>query len=249
MVNVIASFIFFTRLPFWRLHQSPKEAYATVVEHWPLTGWLTGGIMAVTLFLGCHILPFPIAVILAVLMRLWVTGALHEDGLADFFDGFGGGTDRQRILTIMKDSHIGTYGVIALIFYFALLCGVLMSLPPMTAVFAIFAADPLAKMFSAQIVNFMPYARREEEAKNKTVYRPISMGATVSLALQGMLPSLPLMLFTEVTWWLAVLAPVLTVTLLFLLIWKKLQGYTGDCCGAVCLLAELSFLLAALVLL
>ena len=249
MVNVIASFIFFTRLPFWRLHQSPKEAYATVVEHWPLTGWLTGGIMAVTLFLGCHILPFPIAVILAVLMRLWVTGALHEDGLADFFDGFGGGTDRQRILTIMKDSHIGTYGVIALIFYFALLCGVLMSLPPMTAVFAIFAADPLAKMFSAQIVNFMPYARREEEAKNKTVYRPISMGATVSLALQGMLPSLPLMLFTEVTWWLAVLAPVLTVTLLFLLIWKKLQGYTGDCCGAVCLLAELSVLLAALVLL
>ena len=247
--NIIASFIFFTRLPVWRLHQPPTEAYATVVEHWPLTGWLTGGVMALTLFLGCHILPFPIAVILAVLVRLWVTGALHEDGLADFFDGFGGGVDRQRILAIMKDSHIGTYGVIALIFYFALLCGVLMSLPPMTAVFAIFAADPLAKMFSAQIVNFMPYARREEEAKNKTVYRPISMGATASLALQGLLPSLPLMLLTDVTWWLAVLAPILTVTLLFLLIWQKLRGYTGDCCGAVCLLAELSFYLAVLVLL
>jgi adenosylcobinamide-GDP ribazoletransferase len=247
--NIFASFIFFTRIPFWRLYQPRKEAYTTVVEHWPLTGWLTGGIMAVCLFLGCHILPFPVAVILAVLVRLWVTGALHEDGLADFFDGFGGGTDRQRILTIMKDSHIGTYGVIALIFYFALLCGVLMSLPPMTAVFAIFAADPLAKMFSAQIVNFMPYARREEEAKNKTVYRPISMGATASLALQGMLPSLPLMLFTDVSWWLAVLAPALTVTLLFIQIWQKLRGYTGDCCGAVCLLAELSFYLAVLVLL
>lgn len=248
MVNIIASFILFTRLPFWRICQPPKEAYQAAVEHWPLTGWLTGGIMAGTLFLACHILPFPIAVILAVIVRLFLTGALHEDGLADFFDGFGGGTDRERTLAIMKDSHIGTYGVIALIFYFALLCGVLLSLPPMTALFTIMAADPLAKMFASQIVNFMPYARREEEAKNKTVYRPISMGATVSLALQGLLPSIPFLLFTEVTWWQAVLVPILAATLLFVIIWRRLQGYTGDCCGAVCLLTELSFYLAVLIL-
>ncbi len=246
--NILASFIFFTRLPFWRLYQPPKEAYATVVEHWPLTGWLTGGFMAATLFGACHILPYPVAVILAIIVRLFLTGALHEDGLADFFDGFGGGTDRQRILTIMKDSHIGTYGVLALIFYFLLLWGILVSLPPMTAVFAILAADPLAKMFSAQIVNFMPYARREEEAKNKTVYRPISLLSTFSLALQGLLPSLPLILFTDTTWWLAVIAPILIVAFLFLFIWRKLQGYTGDCCGAICLLAELSFYFVLLLL-
>ena len=248
MVNIIASFILFTRLPFWRICQPPKEAYQAAVEHWPLTGWLTGGIMAGTLFLACHILPFPIAVILAVIVRLFLTGALHEDGLADFFDGFGGGTDRERTLAIMKDSHIGTYGVIALIFYFALLCGVLLSLPPMTAVFAILAGDPLSKMFASQIVNFMPYARRQEEAKNKTVYRPLSMGATVSLALQGLLPSIPFLLFAEVTWWQAVLVPILVATLLFVIIWRRLQGYTGDCCGAVCLLTELSFYLAVLIL-
>lgn len=248
LANILASFIFFTRLPFWRLYQPPKEAYATVVGHWPLTGWLTGGFMAATLFGACHILPYPVAVILAIIVRLFLTGALHEDGLADFFDGFGGGTDRQRILTIMKDSHIGTYGVLALIFYFLLLWGILVSLPPMTAVFAILAADPLAKMFSAQIVNFMPYARREEEAKNKTVYRPISLLSTFSLALQGLLPSLPLILFTDTTWWLAVIAPILIVAFLFLLIWRKLQGYTGDCCGAICLLAELSFYFVLLLL-
>ncbi len=248
MVNVFASLIFFTRLPFWRICQPPKEAYATVVEHWPLVGWLTGGIMALTLFGACHILPFSIAVILAVVVRLFLTGALHEDGLADFFDGFGGGTSRERTLAIMKDSHIGTYGVIALIFYFLLLVGILSSLPPMTAVFAILAGDPLAKMLTSQIVNFMPYARREEEAKNKTIYRPVSMGATISLALQGLPPSLPLLLLTDVTWWLAVLAPILTVAILFILIWRRLQGYTGDCCGAVCLLAELSFYLALLLL-
>ncbi len=246
--NILASFIFFTRLPFWRLYQPPKEAYATVVEHWPLTGWLTGGIMAATLFGACHILPYPVAVIIAIIVRLFLTGALHEDGLADFFDGFGGGTDRQRILTIMKDSHIGTYGVLALIFYFLLLWGILVSLPSMTAVFAILAADPLAKMFSAQIVNFMPYARREEEAKNKTVYRSISSLSTFSLALQGLLPSLPLILLTNTDWWLAILAPILIVTILFLIVWHKIRGYTGDCCGAICLLAELSFYLALLLL-
>ena len=245
--NILASFIFFTRLPFWRLYQPPKEAYATVVEHWPLTGWLTGGIMAATLFGACHILPYPVAVIIAIIVRLFLTGALHEDGLADFFDGFGGGTDRQRILTIMKDSHIGTYGVLALIFYFLLLWGILVSLPPMTAVFAILAADPLAKMFSAQIVNFMPYARREEEAKNKTVYRSISSLSTFSLALQGLLPSLPLILLTNTDWWLAILAPILIVTILFLVVWHKIRGYTGDCCGAVCLLVELSFYLTLIV--
>ena len=246
--NILASFIFFTRLPFWRLYQPPKEAYATVVEHWPLTGWLTGGIMAATLFGACHVLPYPVAVIIAIIVRLFLTGALHEDGLADFFDGFGGGTDRQRILTIMKDSHIGTYGVLALIFYYLLLWGILVSLPPMTAVFAILAADPLAKMFSAQIVNFMPYARREEEAKNKTVYRSISSLSTFSLALQGLLPSLPLIFLTNTDWWLAILAPILIVTILFLVVWHKIRGYTGDCCGAICLLAELSFYLALLLL-
>ena len=50
----MASFIFFTRLPFWRLHEPPKESYRTVVEHWPLTGWLTGGIMAAVIYFARH---------------------------------------------------------------------------------------------------------------------------------------------------------------------------------------------------
>lgn len=247
MANIWASLILFTRLPFWRLYQPPKEAYEAAVEHWALVGWITGGLMATVLFGACHILPFPVAVILAIVVRLFVTGALHEDGLADFFDGFGGGVDRQRTLAIMKDSHIGTYGVLALIFYFLLLWGILSHLPPMTAVFAIVAADPFAKMISSQIVNLMPYARREEEAKTKTIYRPISMGATFSLALQGLLPSLPFIFLTDIAWWRVVLLPIVVASSLFGLIWRRLRGYTGDCCGAVCLLTELSFLLAVLI--
>ena len=185
--RIWASFIFFTRLPFWRLHEPPKECYKTVVEHWPLTGWLTGGAMAATLYFGSMVMPHPIVVIAAIVVRLLITGALHEDGLADFFDGFGGGgKDRQRILDIMKDSHIGTYGVLGLIMYVLLLGAALLSMSPKMAALTILAADPYSKMVASQLIIMMPYARTEETAKNKTVYRRIDWKAGVSLALQGL---------------------------------------------------------------
>ena len=238
--RIWAAFIFFTRLPFWRLHQPPKECYNTVVEHWPLTGWLTGGIMAATLWLCAQALPYYIAVLIAIVMRLLVTGALHEDGLADFFDGFGGGNNRQRILDIMKDSHIGTYGVISLIFYFLLLFFCLSSMPPNMAALAILAADPYAKMLTSQLVTMMPYARREEEAKAKVVYRKISVVSGISLAFQGLLPLGLFIYYTGMTWQTLIFIPALVMYFLYLLIWRKIHGYTGDCCGAVCLLVELS---------
>ena len=239
--RIWAAFIFFTRLPFWRLHQPPKECYNTVVEHWPLTGWLTGGIMAATLWLCAQALPYYIAVLIAIVMRLLVTGALHEDGLADFLDGFGGGgNNRQRILDIMKDSHIGTYGVIGLIFYFLLLFFCLSSMPPNMAALAILAADPYAKMLTSQLVTMMPYARREEEAKAKVVYRKISVVSGISLAFQGLLPLGLFIYYTGMTWQTLIFIPALVMYFLYLLIWRKIHGYTGDCCGAVCLLVELS---------
>jgi len=239
--RIWAALIFFTRLPFWRLHQPPKACYQTVVEHWPLAGWLTGSIMAATLYGASMVLPYQVAVLAAIVMRLLVTGALHEDGLADFLDGFGGGgNNRQRILDIMKDSHIGTYGVIGLILYLLLLFTCLNAMTPEMAALAILAADPYAKMLTAQLVSMMPYARREEEAKAKVVYRKISLASDISLAVQGLLPIGLFVWYTGVAWETLIFIPALVMYFLYLLIWRKLHGYTGDCCGAVCLLVELS---------
>ena len=242
--RIWASMIFFTRLPFWRLHEPPKECYKAVVEHWPMTGWLTGSIMAVTLWLGSLYLPYAVAVLLAIVVRLLITGALHEDGLADFLDGFGGGgNNRERILNIMKDSHIGTYGVLGLILYELLLAVSLFSMTPILAAMAILAADPFAKMVTAQLIMMMPYARTEEEAKNKTIYRKMSWKASVSLAIQGLLPMMAFIWLTGAKWTTIVFIPFLVMYFLYLLIWRKIHGYTGDCCGAVCLLVELATLL------
>ena len=239
--RIWAAFIYFTRLPFWRLYEPPKECYKTVVEHWPLTGWLTGGAMAATLYFGSMLLPYLIVVILAVTVRLLITGALHEDGLADFLDGFGGGgKDRQRILDIMKDSRIGTYGVLGLIIYELLLGTALYSLTPEMAAMVILAADPYSKMVTSQLVMMLPYARKEEEAKSKTVYRKMEWGAGVGLAIQGLLPMILFLYLTRLPWTMVVFLPCLVMYFLYLLIRQRLNGYTGDCCGAVCLLVELT---------
>ena len=235
-----AALIFFTRLPWWRIYQPPQASYKAVVEFWPMTGWLTGGAMATTLFLGSMVLPWSVAVIAAIVVRLLVTGALHEDGLADFMDGFGGGGDRARILAIMKDSHIGTYGVLGLILYFMLLGTTLYSLSPTVAALTVLAADPFSKMVASQLINMLPYARREEEAKNRTIYRKPSLAAGLSLTVQGLLPMALMIGMTGISWYLVIALPALVMYFLYLLMLRKLQGYTGDCCGAVCLLVELA---------
>ncbi|MBR5170951.1 MAG: adenosylcobinamide-GDP ribazoletransferase [Muribaculaceae bacterium] len=243
--NIWAALIFFTRLPFWRLHQPPQASYKTVVEFWPLTGWLTGGAMAATLYFGSMVLPHAVAVIAAIAVRLLITGALHEDGLADFMDGFGGGGNRERILAIMKDSHIGTYGVLGLIIYMLLLGTTLYSMPVAVAALTILAADPFSKMVTSQLVSMLPYARREDEAKNKTIYRKPTLAAGLSLTVQGLLPMALMIWLTDVPWYLVIAIPPVVMYFLYLLILRKIHGYTGDCCGAVCLLVELAVYLVA----
>ena len=200
--------------------------------------------MAAVLFFGAKVMPWALTVVCAIAVRMLLTGALHEDGLADFFDGFGGGCrDRQRILDIMKDSHIGTYGVLGLVVNLALLFTALHSVTPEVAALSVLAADPYAKMLSAQIVQMMPYARTEQTAKNGTVYRRIKTGAAALLAVQGLLPLVLYLYYFryEMEWEYFVFVPCLVMYFLYRMIWARLRGYTGDCCGALFLLTELSF--------
>ena len=118
----------------------------------------------------------------------------------------------------------------------------LWSLPPSLAALAIFAADPFSKMLAGQLVQMMPYARSENEAKSGVVYRKISIPSSVCLAFQGLLPAIPLLLYGGINAHLefVVFIPCIVMYFLYLKIWHTLRGYTGDCCGAMFLLVELS---------
>ena len=242
-MNLLAAFIFFTRLPFWRLKEVPSECFKHVVPYWPWVGWLTGGLMAMVLGLGSQVMPVSLAWILAIVTRLLVTGVLHEDGLADFFDGFGGGTTRERTLTIMKDSHIGTYGVIGLIVYFLLMLE-LRHLPVPVLCTLVVCGDCWGKLCASQLINFLPYARKEEDSKAKVIYNRMS-GKELFFCIAGGV--LPLLLLPS-SLWLALIAPCLVLAFLIRMMKRRLQGYTGDCCGATFLMCEMAFYLSALIL-
>ena len=213
-------------------------------------GWLTAAISAAAIL---FIAPYNvlIATVAAIVLRILVTGALHEDGLADFLDGFGGGTSREKILAIMKDSHIGTYGVLGLVCYILTLAACLFSLAslsPKLAALTVLMADPFAKMLAAQTVMLMPYARREEESKAHNIYRRARFPQYVFLLVQGLLP-LGLFIWQTgagtVQVLLLVLVPSLVCAFLNHYIYRKIKGYTGDCNGAVFLLVELSIYITA----
>lgn len=241
MTRILAALIFFTRLPFWRIAEVPADCFKRVVPLWPIAGWLTGGIMAATFLLCGLFLPAAMAWTVAVVVRLLVTGCLHEDGLADFCDGMGGGTTRQRVLEIMKDSHIGTYGVVGLILYFVTLfeAGSLIDARLMGG--TIVAADCWSKACASNLINLLPYARKAEEAKNKTVYDRMTGGEWLISTAAGLIPAL---VFLPQAFLPALVAPVLVFLLLTRMMRRRIGGYTGDCCGALFLLCELSFYVA-----
>lgn len=241
--RVLATLTSFTRLPWWRLKKHiNSDAYAHVVPLWPLAGWVTGGVMAAVFWIASLAFPLPLAVVFAVAARVLLTGAMHEDGLADFADGMGGGTSRERTLAIMKDSHIGTYGVLTLILYFLLftLSLIYIGEDRLRLCAVILSVDPLAK-YTASYVIGLPYARTAETAKNHLVYATPTLAERLIGSVLGILPAL-LLLPHHV--WTILFVPIVVVAVLMDWMRRRLGGYTGDCCGAACLTAELATILA-----
>ena len=247
MNNLLAALMFFTRLPFHKIKQVPSECFSHVTGWWSVTGWLTGGISALTFWLLFQITSSSIALVTALLARVLVMGALHEDGLADFLDGFGGGTDKESTLRIMKDSHIGTYGVIGLILYFLMSYVILSNIHPDFVPLIIISSDVFCKCISSHVVWFLPYARPESESKNRTVYtRPTPLEETLTV-ISGIvalaiiiIPDRPF-ITNYLNICLVAFVPIVVALLLLLLFKKKIGGYTGDCCGALFLITELVF--------
>jgi len=238
MNDFFAALTLFTRLPVGRWRTVPPESFARAVVWWPVVGWLTGATAAVVLWCAAQIVPQMAAAVIALSARALLTGAFHEDGLGDFFDGFGGGRTRERTLEIMKDSRAGSYGVVGMALYFALIITLIGSLPLSVAVLAVAVGDPLCKAVAGMLTNILPYARRGEDGKIGTAYRRMGAGAIVFSLAAGFAP---LALLLPPPMWLAAATSVAAMLLLAWMMWRRIGGYTGDCCGATFLLCEAAF--------
>jgi adenosylcobinamide-GDP ribazoletransferase len=168
-----------------------------------------------------------------------LTGALHEDGLADVGDGFGGGKDREAKLAVMRDSRLGAYGVLVLLVSFAVKFSALASLPITEIIPALIVAHTLARAAVPVLAANMPFAR--DDGLGKSAGRPDSASAIIAVAIGVVIALLCL------TFWQAVLALLVTAsaaTAMAVLAWRQIGGVTGDVFGAAEQVAETAILLA-----
>ena len=112
---LLAALQYFTRIPLPLPVHHDDSTPTQALKYFPLIGWLVGGVCALVYTLAAGIWPAAVAVVLSIVAGVLLTGALHEDGLADSCDGFGGGWNRDQVLGIMKDPRIGNYAALGLI--------------------------------------------------------------------------------------------------------------------------------------
>src|SRR6201988_4400253 len=156
---------FLTRLPVPRSLNSSATDIGKAAAFFPLVGVIVGG-GAALVFVGLQkILPLPASVLGAVIFAAVMTNGFHEDGLADSFDGFGGGWTKDRTLEIMRDSRIGTYGTLALIFLVLGKLTFLSALPPGQIWRWLIVAHTAARWTTLPLCTWLPYARAEGQGK------------------------------------------------------------------------------------
>ena len=237
-----AALRFFTRLPVpaWVGHTQDQLDHAA--RYFPLVGMVIGATGAGVTTAAAWWLPPSLAILFGMAATLLATGAFHEDGFADSCDGFGGGWDKQQVLTIMKDSRIGSYGAIGM---------TMMLLAKFTALGEIYAAFGLAKLAAALIaahalsrlaattlIYALDYVREDDSSKSKPLANRTSRGELFVAAIFGIVPC-------ALAPWPQVAVSVVAVSLATFLaaryLVKRIGGYTGDCLGATQQVAELAF--------
>jgi adenosylcobinamide-GDP ribazoletransferase len=238
-LRLAASFL--TRLPLPPLRAMPAQGLAAAMGWFPVVGGLLGlGAGLIALLFADIVPPLPAAAI-ALALLVWATGALHEDGLADFADGMGGGQDKTRKLEIMRDSRIGTYGVLALGFSLLLRVGCLAALlPDGPAIGALIAAGAWSRASLPAGMSWFEPARTDGLGKNA--------GRPSESAVFGALGIGVLIVFLSLGFWAGVLALIVGAAasaLVFRIADRQIGGFTGDVAGAAQQASEVAMLIVA----
>jgi adenosylcobinamide-GDP ribazoletransferase len=232
---------FLTRLPVreegWR-----ESDLAASVPLFPVVGALIGlaGALAYALAVWLGLPPWPAAAI-ALTATIWLTGALHEDGLADVADGFGGGHSRGNKLRIMRDSRIGTYGALALALALLARAGAIAALAEPSAVaVALVAAGAVSRAALPAVMTALPQARADGLAAHAGRPHPLRAAAALLIAVL-----IALVLLGKPAAF-ALAAGALGALMVAGLARGRIGGYTGDVLGAAQQLTEIGVLFGVL---
>lgn len=235
---------FLTRVPVPVGDAYTPARLAAAPRYYPLVGALVGALCAVVYTLAVASLTPTIAVLFALAAGALATGAFHEDGLADTFDGIGAG-DRERTLEVMRDSRIGTYGALALGVVLAIKAAALVALPPGRAATAFVVAHALSRLSAVLVIASSRYVR--DHGTGKPTAAGIGAGGLAVALLTGGLLLASLAFAWGAAAALYAAAGALAGHMLMRALFERhLGGYTGDTLGAVQQLSELGVYLGLL---
>jgi adenosylcobinamide-GDP ribazoletransferase len=242
--RLFAAFLFFSRIPIPSANTLNEQHFQKATRYLPWVGFFVSVAGAFIMYTTSRILPKPLAILLGMSTTLLLTGAIHEDGLADVCDGFGGGYSKQHILDIMKDSHIGTFGVIGLIISFLFRFIALTEMPPFFMAVFFVTGNILSRFTLVTIMHQYSYVRDDATSKAKTVigsigYTDLFIASLPVIALFYFIGNFTLMLLIIPLW--------IAKWLLSRYFKHKIGGYTGDCLGAIQQVTEIIFYLTALI--
>ncbi|HKX29622.1 MAG TPA: adenosylcobinamide-GDP ribazoletransferase [Blastocatellia bacterium] len=231
---------FLTRLPVPRDLNTSEEELGAAAAFFPLVGLLVGGLGALLQVLLLNLLPPSTCVVLVLVYASVMTNALHEDGLADTVDGFGGGWGRERVLEIMRDSRVGTFGALALVLLVLAKYNFLSVLDPAGVWRWLIVAHTAARWTILPLCLWLPYAR--SDGQGKLVARRVGNGA-MAIATLTFLATLALLPWPSAAMVLAVAVAVVSASGWYYR--SRIGGITGDCLGATNQLTEVAVYLAA----
>jgi adenosylcobinamide-GDP ribazoletransferase len=244
--RLLTAFQYFTRIPMPRWVGHDGAQLSGTLRYFPFVGIVVGTIAAACVWACAKAFSPTLAVLLSTAVTVVLTGAFHEDGLADTADGLGGGHTRERALEIMKDSRIGAFGALALILALSIKVTALAALPVVQAMVAMICAHALSRWCAVLLVWRLPYARTDSNTRARSAVEQMSFADLAIASVFGLAPSaLALALAPGISHAIAgtLAAFVVCIGLGF---WfrRRLGGYTGDTLGATQQLAELAFYLA-----
>jgi len=239
-----ATLMFYTRIPVPKETSFSDDVLNKTTRYFTLAGAIIGAIGGGTFWLLNFVTPLPLALVLSMITTILITGAFHEDGFADTCDGFGGGYTKERVLEIMKDSRIGTYGAIGLLLMLLTKFISLSNTPVAYIPLVIFCGHAFSRFWPVCMLYTQKYVRPSEQSKSKPVGHKAAKGSFWIAALFGIAP-LPLLP------WKAVIISIIICALVFFIFSiytrRRIGGYTGDVLGALQQLCEISFYIGFLV--
>lgn len=238
---------FFTRAPIPTWVGFEPDWLGQSARYFPAVGIVVGAVAAAVYVLSLLFFPQAVAVLMSAIAAIALTGALHEDGLADAADGFGGRMTPERTLEIMSDSRIGTFGVLAIGLVLALKCVVLSHLPHGVVIGGLLIAHPLSRLAATMLIWRLHYVK--PQGKAKPMVRQMSSRDVAIAATPVGLVMLAAGIATGVTWvgmTVSILAVAGVTAWAGRLFVRRLGGYTGDCLGAAQQLTEAACYLSLL---